>query len=86
MHTPANIFSKSAHLMHTPREKLPKYGGIFKKYNNKKLPKNEESPVILGSLYVSKDTYYYGPSDWNRTSGLLNPIQARYQSAPHPDI
>ena len=26
-----------------------------------------------------------GPSDWNRTSGLLNPIQARYQSAPHPD-
>jgi hypothetical protein len=28
----------------------------------------------------------FGPSDWNRTSGLLNPIQARYQSAPHPDI
>ena len=21
-----------------------------------------------------------------RTSGLLNPIQARYQTAPHPDI
>ena len=28
---------------------------------------------------------FYGPSDWSRTSGLLNPIQARYQTAPHPD-
>ena len=27
-----------------------------------------------------------GPSDWIRTSGLLNPIQARYQTSPHPDI
>ena len=28
----------------------------------------------------------FGPSDWIRTSGLLNPIQARYQTSPHPDI
>ena len=28
---------------------------------------------------------FLGPSDWSRTSGLLNPIQARYQTAPHPD-
>ena len=27
----------------------------------------------------------FGPSDRSRTCGLLNPIQARYQSAPHPD-
>ena len=27
-----------------------------------------------------------GPSDRSRTCGLLNPIQARYQSALHPDI
>ena len=26
-----------------------------------------------------------GPSDWIRTSGLLNPIQARYQTSPHPE-
>ncbi len=26
----------------------------------------------------------FGPSDWIRTSGLLNPIQARYQTSPHP--
>ena len=29
---------------------------------------------------------FYGPSDWIRTSGLLNPIQARYQTSPHPDL
>ncbi len=28
----------------------------------------------------------FGPSDWIRTSGLLNPIQARYQTSPHPDF
>ena len=28
---------------------------------------------------------FSGPSDWIRTSGLLNPIQARYQTSPHPD-
>ena len=27
-----------------------------------------------------------GPSDRSRTCGLLNPIQARYQSALHPDM
>ncbi len=28
----------------------------------------------------------FGPSDWIRTSGLLNPIQARYQTSPHPVV
>lgn len=28
----------------------------------------------------------FGPSDWIRTSGLLNPIQARYQTSPHPEV
>ena len=28
---------------------------------------------------------FFGPSDWSRTSGLLNPIQALYQTEPHPD-
>ena len=28
---------------------------------------------------------FSGPSDWIRTSGLLNPIQARYQTSPHPE-
>ena len=29
---------------------------------------------------------FSGPSDWIRTSGLLNPIQARYQTSPHPEV
>ena len=29
---------------------------------------------------------FVGPSDRSRTCGLLNPIQARYQSALHPDM
>lgn len=35
---------------------------------------------------VHFDTFSIGPSDWIRTSGLLNPIQARYQTSPHPVI
>ncbi len=29
---------------------------------------------------------FLGPSGESRTHGLLNPIQARYQTALHPDI
>ena len=29
---------------------------------------------------------FHGPSVEIRTRGLLNPIQARYQTSPHPDI
>ena len=46
-----------------------------------------------GSLVQTKEKDLFpfrntglGPSDWIRTSGLLNPIQARYQTSPHPDI
>ncbi len=28
----------------------------------------------------------YGPSVEIRTRGLLNPIQARYQTSPHPEL
>ena len=37
------------------------------------------------SLNILKEALCLGPSDWSRTSGLLNPIQARYQTAPHPE-
>ena len=30
--------------------------------------------------------FFFGPSGESRTHGLLNPIQARYQTALHPDI
>ena len=37
-------------------------------------------------FYSRAKNFIIGPSDWSRTSGLLNPIQARYQTAPHPEI
>ena len=30
--------------------------------------------------------FCFGPSAEIRTQGLLNPIQARYQTSPHPDL
>ncbi len=41
------------------------------RYNNKKA--------------TSQKTDGFGPSGESRTHGLLNPIQARYQTALHPD-
>ena len=35
---------------------------------------------------VSKPSCLFGPSAEIRTRGLLNPIQARYQTSPHPDF
>ena len=37
------------------------------------------------SAFISESTSF-GPSVEIRTRGLLNPIQARYQTSPHPDI
>ena len=42
------------------------------RYNNKKA--------------ISQKTDGFGPSGESRTHGLLNPIQARYQTALHPDV
>ncbi len=54
--------------------------------------KNDEhkAVLVLSALEIKKAPALSGkcflrPSDWSRTSGLLNPIQARYQSALHPD-
>ena len=45
---------------------------------------NPRQKEITGS--PQRNFPLFGPSDWIRTSGLLNPIQARYQTSPHPDI
>ena len=41
---------------------------------------------IRKSRLSFENRHFLGPSDWIRTSGLLNPIQARYQTSPHPDL
>ena len=38
---------------------------------------NKKRPALL--------SWSFGPSGESRTHGLLNPIQARYQTALHPD-
>ena len=50
-------------------------------WKNAKKPCNCKAFSRASFLYTC-----YGPSDWIRTSGLLNPIQARYQTSPHPDF
>ncbi len=47
--------------------------------------------TILGPHYTTKKppifrSMAFGPSGESRTHGLLNPIQARYQTALHPDV
>ena len=58
------------------RSHQPKIGSFSFRYGRTSFPgKNRDRlPTVPG------------PSDWIRTSGLLNPIQARYQTSPHPDI
>ena len=41
--------------------------------------------LIVSNTFVSKLSTLFGPSAEIRTRGLLNPIQARYQTSPHPD-
>ena len=45
---------------------------------------NPHKKEIMGS--PQRNFPLFGPSDWIRTSGLLNPIQARYQTSPNPEI
>ena len=43
-----------------------------------------EKEKSLEIILISSD--FCGPSVEIRTQGLLNPIQARYQTSPHPDL
>ena len=50
------------------------------KRNCKKITHKLEKTVVS-----FETTVFHGPSVEIRTRGLLNPIQARYQTSPHPD-
>ena len=46
-------------------------------------------PILLSAKKKNQNSRYcsgFGPSVEIRTRGLLNPIQARYQTSPHPDF
>ena len=55
--------------------------GLF----NKEAPSSQKQGTKKEVPAVSANTSF-GPSVEIRTRGLLNPIQARYQTSPHPDI
>ena len=44
------------------------------------------SSIVFDYGISQTSLFFFGPSDRSRTCGLLNPIQARYQSALHPEI
>ena len=41
---------------------------------------------LPNAVKTTSDSFIAGPSGESRTHGLLNPIQARYQTALHPDF
>ena len=45
--------------------------------------RHEKTPYLL--VFQHLRGFFCGLGERIRTSGLLNPIQARYQAAPHPD-
>ena len=47
---------------------------------------NKKCGVSSTDLFRSFNDTPHGPSGESRTHGLLNPIQARYQTALHPDV
>ena len=61
------------------RERVSSDSSGFSPFSTKK------QSVHYRILRSYKDTLH-GPSVEIRTRGLLNPIQARYQTSPHPDI
>ena len=63
---------------------------FIKIYGSKEEIRARKSPETVDAPGFSPDesipVTLYGPSVEIRTRGLLNPIQARYQTSPHPDI
>ena len=62
----------------------------IKIYGSKEEIRARKSPETVDAPGFAPDASIpvtlYGPSVEIRTRGLLNPIQARYQTSPHPDI
>ena len=50
------------------------------------MPVNPEKPRYNNKKATSRKTDGFGPSGESRTHGLLNPIQARYKTALHPEV
>ena len=68
------------------RKKGAKTHGLILKIHNKKTSVLRENYRKTKKDGISLRIFRRGPSVEIRTQGLLNPIQARYQTSPHPDM
>ena len=68
------------------REKGAKTYGLISKIHNKKVSVLRRNYCKAKKDGISLRIFRRGPSVEIRTQGLLNPIQARYQTSPHPDM
>ena len=79
-------FSAAIHygfiMVHKTAAGQPSNQGIKKLSAASKLPRKHR---YNNKKAISQTTDGFGPSGESRTHGLLNPIQARYQTALHPD-
>ena len=70
--------------LNNPQKRQTSTGGVCRSLYNENHSYNEWFSLYKKTRNLSVSGL--GPRDWIRTSGLLNPIQARYQTSPHPDI
>ena len=68
------------------RKNGAKTHGLILKIHNKKTSVLRENYRKTKKDGISLRIFRRGPSVEIRTQGLLNPIQARYQTSPHPDM
>ena len=68
--------TKLSHFFHRLRYGNGEYVKACQERIKQKSSENHPNKMIFGT---------FGPSVEIRTQGLLNPIQARYQTSPHPD-
>ena len=81
-------FGKSCFSRHTYKNKRCYKFKFFNIVNKGSYNHNyrDNNIFIRPSNIVTYCNCSLGPSDRSRTCGLLNPIQARYQTAPHPEF
>ena len=73
-------------LFHTPFHTRAQNEGMTGDKPLSAAPKKHQKMAIIRKKAISFSADGFGPSGESRTHGLLNPIQARYQTALHPDI
>ena len=83
LETVQDMRSSSSNPVSCPETSIKIYGSK-EEIRARKSPETVDAPGFAPDASIP--VTLYGPSVEIRTRGLLNPIQARYQTSPHPDI